>query len=595
MKHFIKKTNKYLLEKHPIIWNTKLLWMLLVALVLHLIFYILGVTALSSVETLHDFDAKSIFFKNGTVYVSIIISILLLVIWCINMFKNNAFKSYYPTSKLKLFKQFLYYLIIVFFCTNFFLSYNFGVKNYITTVYDDGKLNTEINLANTAAIFFLEDIEHYTLNKRRYPAPFDSLYCQTFTGSPVLQNRLQNSIGIPNDSLIHSNFLDSKYYHYTLYSKEGKVSDAFNNTQYNGFVFYTSLNDSLRTYYFKDSIFDVSKYINTAKPSFFNYSEVFYKSRKKINIDSDVSVNYKFNYYADNNSAFNQENTLSNKKAHDILKRNNPNEITALLNNFLQLCDEYQIKTNISTDEWFNLVYHPENFEIKSLIRIEPKTEYAFNLATPDTPFENFQEDILTDYYIEYTSLINLFSNVEEIKESTPYLESIHFFMWFSLFIATIILMFRSTGLKPLLFSIIVTGILALIIGLSTALFAYISGLNDNSMGYFASYFTLAIGTIILIIPILYAEKFKKIIVAICINISLVSFISYVFLIISTIALHQSDACQSNYGIDFSNDNCFNLLGSLGIYWSYVLFFVNLIFLYFYFRIVKKWKSLPEG
>lgn len=597
MKNFIKKTNKYLLEKHPIIWNTKLLWVLLTALVLHLIFYILGLTALSNVEILHQFDAKSIFFKNGTVYVSIILSILLLVVWLINMFKNNAFKSYYPTSKLKLFKQFLCYLLIVFFSTNFFLSYNFGLKNYITAVYDDDRLDAEIDLTNTAAIFFSNDLENYTLNQRRYPAPFDSLYCQIYTGSTIEEIQLANSSTIPNDSLPHSSFLDSKYYHYTLYSKKGKNSDAYNNNEYQGFVFYKNLNDSLKTYYFKDAIFDISNYVNTAKPSFFNYSSIFYKSKKSINNDSDISVNYnyrKYDYFSDQ-PEFSEENKLSNKRAYNILKRNNPNEIKEILDDFLTVCSTYKIKYNLTTDKWFNLIYHPKNFEVQSLIRIEPKTEYTFSFKGSDNPLESFKGNILTDYFIEHDSLGNLFSNVEEIKESTPYLESIHFFMWFSIFIATIVLMFRITGIKALLFSVIASGVLALVIGLSTAFFAYTSKFSDNSIGYFISYFSLVIGTIILLTPIFYKRKLKKIVVAICLNISLIGFIGYVFLIITTISLHQSDACKYNYSVDFSDKNCFNLLGSLGVYWSYILFFFNLIFLYFYFSVVKKWKALPEG
>ena len=207
MKTFIHKTNQYLLERYPTIWNTRLLWMLLTAVILHLIFFVFGCFTLTNPELLHEYNIKDIFFDNGAVFLSSIISILLLVSWLIFMFKNNAFKNFYPTSTSKLFGQFICYFVIIFCCSTFYLSYNYGLKTYISATYPDEEVASEIVTANDAALFLSESISNYTLDVRRYPKPFYDLYCETDTQWK-------------SDSIPSVQFLDINYTYYTLKTKQ---------------------------------------------------------------------------------------------------------------------------------------------------------------------------------------------------------------------------------------------------------------------------------------------------------------------------------------------------------------------------------------
>lgn len=590
MKKFIYKTNQYLLENHPIIWNTKLVWVLLSSLVLHILFFIFGLLAITNPEILHEYGAKSIFFENGTIFISIILSILILVIWLVFLFKNNAFKSFYPTSRAKLFKQFLIYLIITFFSTTFYISYNFGVKTYISSKYDDDSIEKEITISNAAALFFSENTLDYAINQRRYPDPFNTLYCETYEGT----DRYNDSLSL--------RFLDFKYRFYTLYKKEGTLNQGFKDSTYKGFVYHKT-KDTVRTYFYKDSIFDVSSFVQTTNPSYFNYSKIFYQSKKgKLEYD-DIQYNftqindyeydnYNYNYQQD----FHENQKLWNKQGYDLLKRNNPDEIKQILTDFLMISDAYGIKHNLTANKWFEMVYHPnENFELKYLIRTTPKETLQFASTEPETSMNTFYENHMTDYYLDNDALHYVFDNIEDIKASNPLLESVHFFIWFSFFFSAFIFMFRITGLKALLFTIISSGVLTVFVTLLTVLFAYISEFKDNSSGYFISYLTLILGTIILSIPLFYSKKLKKLVVAICLNMSIAGFILHLFLIITIISLHQSDACIGNYSFDFNNKDCFNLLGSLGVHWSYILFIINLLFIYFYSGVIKNWKALPEG
>ncbi|AUP80809.1 hypothetical protein [Flavivirga eckloniae] len=587
MKNFIHKTNQYLLENHPTVWNTKLVWVLSASLILHILFFIFGFLAITNPEILQEYGAKSIFFENGTIFISIILSILILVVWLIFLFKNNAFKNFYPTSKTKLFKQFLIYLIITFFSTTFYISYNFGIKTYIATKYDDERVKKEIAITNAAALFFSETIADYTIDKRRHPHPFNTLYCETLQDTHV------------DDSLFLS-FLDFKYRFYILKTKKGTLDQGYNDSIYKGFVYHKT-KDSVRTYFYKDTLFDVSSLVKTSSPSYFNYSKIFYQYEDDELGYENVQYNYTdIDYYEYDNynyqRNFNDNRESWNKQGYDLLKRNNPDEIKQILTDFLMISNAYEIKHNLTANAWFEMIYHPnDHFELKHLIRIEPKETLQFASSEPKTAIEAFYKNHITDYYLDHDALHYVFDNIIDIKASNPLIESIHFFIWFSFFFSVLIFIFRITGLKALLFTIISSGILTVFVALLTVFFSYTTGFNDNSPGYFAAYLTLILSTIILSIPIFFIKKFKKLVVAICLNISLAGFILYVFLIIATISLHQSDACIWRYTSIPYKKECFNLLESLGINWSYVLFIMNLFFIYFYSGVIKNWKALPEG
>ena len=42
MKTYFTKIDQYLLENYPTIWNTKIVWMLLVNIIIHILFFFIG-------------------------------------------------------------------------------------------------------------------------------------------------------------------------------------------------------------------------------------------------------------------------------------------------------------------------------------------------------------------------------------------------------------------------------------------------------------------------------------------------------------------------------------------------------------------------
>jgi len=121
-----KKIQKYLLIHHPLLWNTKIVPLTVIAILLHIIYFILGYadgaidfTYISSYYDLHENEKIIIVFSGLT-------SALTLVIWLVYYFKNNAFKSFYPKKTMSLYKEWLLILFGCFLVCAFSASFYYG-------------------------------------------------------------------------------------------------------------------------------------------------------------------------------------------------------------------------------------------------------------------------------------------------------------------------------------------------------------------------------------------------------------------------------------------------------------------------------------
>ncbi|WP_407556815.1 hypothetical protein [Winogradskyella sp. 4-2091] len=599
MKKLIYNINQYLLERYPTIWNTRLVWMLLSALLLHLLFFVFGFFTLTNPEILHDYNIKDIFFKNGTVYFTIMVSVLLLVVWLIYMFKNNGFKNFYPTSNLKLFGQFLSYIVIIYSCSTFFLSYNYGVKSYIAFKYPDVQVSKEIEIANDMAMFFSENVSDYTIDRRNYPKLFYDLYCET-------------TEEFIDHSLSYEEFAGEKYQFYSIKTKEIPTKDQhrYISNEYSEDTtllspVYTKELDSTIILYLKDTVVNIKPFIKTIKPSFYNASTSFYISRNDTLFNTleanqynkiSHSVNLDYNRYDNEKTSIRQ--FYRNKRNAELLDRSNKKEINTLIDDFLKISDAYKIPHNLTAKKWTDLVYQPNNFEVKHFIRTGPKDNFTFDsegYTYERTKFEQFYVDRVTNHFYSNASLKNVFDNIEDIKASTPFADSIHFFMWFAFFFTSIILMFRTTGIKPLLFAVITVGVIGLAVALLGTTLSYLIVPNDDITSYVILYFLLILATLILLIPITFSDRFHKLIIGICVNISIIGFPLYLLLITGIISTHQEDACRAREDYYTSGYQCHTIFDWLEVNWSFFYFVAAIVFLLFYARIIKKWKALPEG
>ena len=147
-----QRINQYLLTHYPLLWNTRVVWVLSANLVIHLLFLISGLTSVSAktfafynvVEEVGGFSLYSF---------SVLCSLLVLILWLVYYLRNNAFKSFYRISKWHLAKEFVIILLIMLTTVTYFESYNWGVRLKVRSITSLDEFREEVNTANLAQGF----------------------------------------------------------------------------------------------------------------------------------------------------------------------------------------------------------------------------------------------------------------------------------------------------------------------------------------------------------------------------------------------------------------------------------------------------------
>ncbi|WP_300670163.1 hypothetical protein [Soonwooa sp.] len=636
----ISRINQYLLERYPTIWNTKIVWMLALAFLFHLLFFAFGFFIHADPASLQKSRAVDDYFSSGFIFINLIISVLLLVGWLINMFKNNAFKNFYPVSSAKLFFQFVQYFIIIFSCTSFYFSYMFADKLNINRFYPDAEMSKNIKLINTTVPFLAQNYSDFTLGNRLYPKPFFDLYCET---------DLQK-IDRTKKYFVYYN---RAYQYYEVYSKVSKKKDrdgyfvvpepeASNKTK----IAYSETQQDYKTFYFKKDVVDLSPYILTTAPSFYNYSTIFYDQA-----DDDQPNYYQGSNIDDSERQVSQKQERKraeiNKAVAELLDSKNRANFEKQFTSFFELAKKYKISTNLNAKSLTDLSFYPNNFEVNNFTKkykpelneqydadrymgedytvaataavddaaVTVDSVYAETTVSPPT-IENgkvvdskinikdfnpnmtdeespdiFFKRRLKDYYFYSDSLKQVLENVDTIKNKDYFHEYIHLFLWIAFCLSTLILGFRTTGLRSVLFAVITAGVLSLIIGLLAFLINV--GHYGSTYDYFILYAFFITGLLILIISIT-QKTFSKFINSIAVNISINTFVGMVMLLLVIINRRQINACEALITTE-QYYSCRGFLDEIGMdSTSYFLLIVGFIFIFFYTKVLRKWKAQPE-
>lgn len=111
----LKKLQSNLLVNHPLLWNLKLVPILILIVIFNLLFFFLGY--FSTKFNFNDYTKFHYDYYNEPNFplygIAILSSLLTLIVWLAFYLKNNGFKSLYPRTSFSLFKEwFLSYFII---------------------------------------------------------------------------------------------------------------------------------------------------------------------------------------------------------------------------------------------------------------------------------------------------------------------------------------------------------------------------------------------------------------------------------------------------------------------------------------------------
>nr|WP_297308038.1 hypothetical protein [uncultured Flavobacterium sp.] len=597
--NIFSKINQKILERYPNIWNTKIVWILLIALCVHIIFFGIGFVYHSSPESLQERYILESFFTSGLIMVSVVISILILVGWLVYMFKNNAFKNFYPTTSLQLFGQFVQYFIIILVSTSFYFSYMFGIETYVKVNYPDAKMKQQIDLANKVYPFLSHNSEDYLLTNKRFPEIFSELFCETDPDEI-------------NYNLPYYRFYNEVYQFNEIYSVTVTERDSLSRfvypkreAQLNIPLAYTDELEKKCIFYFKKNVVDMSDYIKDANLNYGNFSKVFYKFG-----DGSGLSNYIYDYESavgNNESDFSMQ---SNMQTVDWLKTANKSDFNKLFTDYLKLLDKYKIKYNLTPETWVNLIFEKPNFEVSKLILSQKpyedenmsyynvETEYYDIVEgnTEESPLiterREFLKKATTKNYIESSNLKYLFENVDEIKTNNYFSTGLPIFFWIAFSFSTLIFSFRVTNLRALLFSIITSGVISLASGI---LFLIVGFVVFNDTMLVVLYYIFILGTLILLFPVVAPNFGSKLFRSILINISINGFVFYIFLILGIITAHQENECSKLNLNSSTYIPCKTILSDTEPeIISYILLTCGFLFILIYSQVIKKWKASAE-
>lgn len=595
--NFFHRINQYLLERYPNVWNTRLVWMLLIALGIHILFFTGGYFTFISPTSLHrqlyDFDVMN---GNGVMLFAVAVTIILLVLWLVYLFKNNAFKNFYPTSRAKIFLGFLYYLLIIFACSTFHMSYMIGYKTFLNKKYPVAKFEAQRLTAAKAAPFLLLNIDDYELGNRRYPSPFDILERRTSTDAETM---LDGPSIIAHNKWVQfyttkeliTTTADPNYEQLTKSSLNYyKKEDAYTENkpgQPNDTVIFTMV----------DKVFDLSHLADTAY-TLFNYSNNYFLSDIH-NIPEAPGGGY---------PQLQDREQLVLKETYELLTQKDATGIKTRLVNFMKLADEFKIKSNISVDQWFSLVNKPDRYRVDSIINSYPAYNYdeyydsSAAAVAVDTIVDaatavavdaagTSQIRRATRYYIDMISFKNVFDTVDELRSWRKLNDFLHVSIWIAFGLASILLAFRITDLKSVLFAAVAAGLLGIVV----ALFALVGGLSNASLEFSVPYFLLILAMAIFILPALSGQGMSKRVKSVFMNLTIVFIVPFALLLLILISTHQSEYFMAKYGTDYRLKDHQTVMDLLGENASWLLLAFGLIFIFFYAQRMKRWKALEEG
>ena len=574
----INSINKYLLERYPTIWNTKLVWMLLTSFLIHIVSFIIGYLFYNSPESLQTDHILSDYFVNGLFILHAIVSVVLLVVWIYKMFQNNAFNNFYPLSKNQLFGQFLQYILIVFVSTTFFISYMLGVKTCINSKYSNETLKEWKDNTDIAMAFLPQKATDYLLTERKYPQLFSDLYCETSKNKIDYSQVFYTSYDY--DYQFYTIKLDTvvtKGSSYDIQVIEGAGHEDSSVINYD-------YKDNYVVIYKKDKVINMDTYIKTTDLSFLNYS-----ANKTVNRNylDDTYYGNELNYETILNDSLSNGRILLNKKVQELLQSDKKG-VEKIMKSFLEMSNKLKIENNLNLEDWKKIVFtNNENFPVTKFIYL---SEFALKNVEKNKIYQDkleaYFENNKSNFYYQSNNLNNLFYSIDSIKNFKVFSEYLSVYIWLSTLLSLVILSLRITSLKILVFAVVSLGVLSLVVGFISLIFALTT---SSYLAIFGLY--IFVGIMIFFIPIVFNNLLSKKIISIAIVMSLVtlpylifSIIKYIDDIIASYSVTDEDYYNRSFFLqNYSNEQI-----------SIVVFLLTLIILYIYKSIIMRWKASVE-
>lgn len=619
--NFIKKINKYLLENYPIIWNTRLVWMLGIGMLTHILFFILGYVAVTNQEDIvSQYNLKEFYYDTSIVYYNILLSIIILLIWVIYYIQNNAFKNFYKLKKGTLLLHFFIVCGIVFLNISQHYSFYKGIKLKVRNLYDWKEVDADIKQLNNTAVFLNNNKTNYGFKNKKYPKPFPLEYSET-------EYIYRNQIVDTTKAYIKRS---GRYYQFYkrdtgLIAKDEEALRKRNGIE-NGSIEVEEVADAINHINVNDFKYrlveDVSFYKDDLEYCLVNYSETLFKTGQTAE-DYEQRIKY-------------YEAFFNNADEDDIKEQ---------LSSFLSLAKKYNIKNNLNIDDWYYFL-NENNYEYEKTLIEENKNSYnIYEIRKKEKARKNYK---ITQYILQseakhiekdkyyFTKKIEvpnriiaqkerdvyykgkyyppieiegykLYSNYDEVKlDYIPYCnlkytdrffdsiheayfkiidkEIIYVYIMLSLVVGLLLLLFKATDIKTILLSVVAGTALIMIVAIISKYIPrnYNGSLSSRNITNIS--FLLIISSVIITSIVAFRLRWPKIITAVLFSLAI---FAIPFLFIFSMEFYKDSI---PYDLRYKD----LMYQAVKEYSFYIITIIWLIGIFLYTGLIRKWKGLPE-
>lgn len=395
----IYKIQQYLLRHYPLIWNTRVVFVLPIAFAIHLLFFFLG--------HLRNINFTTVYYKvyitpPEVIYVfSFLFSLVFIVVWLSYFLRNNAFKNKLFYTWKKLVAEWFITTFILVFSSSFFLSYQYGYF-----------LNYQKEIAK---IDIQKELEVYYMGCLLLPIDLDPFY--------------------------YRNTCDA------LKERDGKVvysRDALDNNIYS-YDFTIPYDDSANllcngepvlSYLYPCFAYDILKESRDAS-----------LSEETIAYEATISTNYK----EANRSVFLPEKDflVIKNKVRQLLLAEDQDSLAIIIKNYLNLIQKYGGNSRLDVYAHVLGIFSEPKFAVKSVI---PTTQYSYT-EDRERRHNNYVEENVG------TVLSVLLAFQKTGKWFSGYVSPL---LYLAYYLSLLLFLFRLSSLRVWLYALLGLGIILL-------------------------------------------------------------------------------------------------------------------------------------
>lgn len=406
----IKKIQQYILIRYPLLWNIRLIPMLLIIAIINLIFFFISYAVTETALERTYYSSYSAQSDLGLIYFAgILVSLLALIGWLTFYFRNNGLKTFYPRTTSKVYLEWFLVFIISAGLSFVPVTLTLGYNAKWRMMASQSEAQEVMNTLETVKMLIPEDADSY-----KY-------------GTDARGIR-QKPIPIPQGMTLKLDSINLDDYSFD-YTDKGQI---------------------------------VIKGYTGASMLFYSDYDYNYK-------DSDYSsYSYDYRYYSDDDSGqaardAARKRVETKEKLKLWLVQGQKDSIIALMNDFISLQKKHGIQGNLTAEQWYQRINNPPFFPVNRNTRIvahivsSDSYDYYdyYDESTENIPLNNKK------YYLGYDELNNGYRNIINNYYYDDFIEGLTLFcLCFSIVLSIFIFSFRITTGRSWLLAFVAAGVL---------------------------------------------------------------------------------------------------------------------------------------